>query len=124
MATVRRPISLQAQMTRSAISPRLAIRTLRIVRPEGKQRLAVLHRLAVLDEALDDLARAVALDFVHQLHRFDDAEHLPWFHAIADLDEGSGARRRRLVEGADDGRLHNVEVCVFVGRWNWCGLGG
>src|ERR1700744_4582871 len=82
-ATVRMPISLQAEITRSAISPRLAISTLRnmsfpwpwtLALLDREQRLSVLHRLTGLHEHLDDLTRSVALDLVHQLHRFHDAQ--------------------------------------------------
>src|SRR6185312_2193024 len=92
-ATVRLPISRQAEITRSAISPRFAIRTLRnmlcerpsaclllvrlaalFARADQKQRLSVLHRLAARRDALYDLAGDVALDLVHQLHRFHDAQ--------------------------------------------------
>src|ERR1700691_1751993 len=107
-ATVRMPISLHAQMMRSAISPRLAIRTLRMEGPQGKQRLPVLHWLTVLNEALHDFARAVALNFIHQLHRFHDADHLPVVDVVANLHKRGRARRRRLIERAHNGRLHNV----------------
>src|SRR5579863_4128857 len=110
MATVRMPISLQAQITRSAISPRLAMRTLRMAGAQSEEGLSVLNRLAVLDETLDDLACAVALDFVHQLHGFNDAEHLSGFHLVSDLDERRRARRRRLVKRSDNRRLHDVQI--------------
>ena len=45
--------------------------------PNAEQRLAVFNRLAVLDENPYHFARHVRFDFVHQLHRFDDAKHLP-----------------------------------------------
>ena len=70
IATVWMPISLQARWMRSAISPRLAIRTLLNMRrprrgPAGSfqddQRRAELHRRAVLDQdALDPARRAAA----------------------------------------------------------------
>src|SRR4051812_3521714 len=78
-ATVRMPSARQARRTRMAISPRLAMRTflnkaLALANPE--QLLAELDRLAVLGEDLDDRARDVGLDLVHELHRLDDAECL------------------------------------------------
>src|ERR1051325_7229774 len=84
-ATDARPISRHARITRSAISPRLAISTfLNMIglfrlssRGDLEQRLAILDRGAVLDEDRDDRAGDVGLDLVHQLHRLDDAQHLP-----------------------------------------------
>ena len=88
-ATVEMPSSLQAQMTRRAISPRLATRIFwnmavgcRLLLPAGpdaEQRLAVLHRLPVFDDRREHFAAGVRLDFVHQLHGFHDAERLPGF---------------------------------------------
>src|SRR3954471_22045563 len=79
-ATERSPISRQARITRSAISPRLAMRTflntvgLRLF--DAEQWLAVLDVLAVLDQDVEQLAVDVRLDLVHQLHGLDDADHL------------------------------------------------
>src|SRR3954463_13652258 len=78
-ATVRMPSSLQAQITRRAISPRLAMRTFlnmsrRLLRTNREQRLAVLDWLAVGREFLHHFAGHVTFNLVHQLHRFDDAE--------------------------------------------------
>ena len=56
----------------------------------------------------DDLG----LDFVHQLHGFDDAKHLALFHGVAHFDEGRRARRRCFVVGADDRRLHDDQIGV------------
>src|SRR6188472_1762006 len=82
-ATDSRPSSLHARITRSAISPRLAIRTLRnILRCDLEEGLPVLHRRAVLDEDAHDRAGNVGLDLVHQLHRLDDAEHRALVDAV------------------------------------------
>src|SRR5271167_4252946 len=84
-ATVEMPSSLQAQMTRSAISPRLATRIFwnmagrRLPLPAGTdavEGLAVLDRLPVLDKDANQFAAFVRLDFVHELHGFDDTERL------------------------------------------------
>src|SRR6185312_16549060 len=74
-ATVGIPRSLQAQMMRSAISPRLAIRILS-KGADAKELFSVLYRLSVRDESGLNHPRHIRLDLVHQLHRFDDAENL------------------------------------------------
>src|SRR5262245_55679752 len=77
-ATVEMPISLHARWTRSAISPRLAMRILsNIGLLDDRQRLAELHGLGVLHEDLDELAGARGRDRVHGLHRLDDEQRLP-----------------------------------------------
>ncbi len=81
-----------------------------VLGPDGKQPLAVLHRLAVLDVDAHDFAVVLGVDFVHQLHRLDDAEHLPFFHRRSDIDERGGPRLGRAVERPDDGRLYNGEL--------------
>src|ERR1700694_5317683 len=106
-ATVDIPSSLQAQMTRRAISPRLATRIfwnievscrlLFAARANAKERLAVLHWLAVLHEDAQHFAADVRLDFVHELHGFHDAQRLPGVHVRADLQEGFRARAGSLV---------------------------
>src|ERR1700731_2707061 len=89
-ATVRMPSSLQARSTRSAISPRLAIRILSNIGPllDDHHRLAVLDRLAVSDQNLNHRAGARRRDLIHRLHRFDDEQRLAGLHLAADLDEG------------------------------------
>src|SRR5580704_11725064 len=85
-ATVEIPSSLQAQITRRAISPRLATRIFRNIwegrlflpaGPDTEQRLPVFHGLPVLDEDAQYLAADIGLDFVHELHGFHDAQRLP-----------------------------------------------
>ena len=60
-----------------------------LLRFDGKQPLAVLHRLSVLHVDARDFAVVLGIDLVHQLHRFDDAEH------VAFLDGGSHFHERR-----------------------------
>src|SRR5437868_4946597 len=130
-ATLRMPNSLHAQITRRAISPRLAIRIFLnigslshqaiesspasaamarslngpMTRSGGsypKQRLAVLHGLSVFGKLLHDFAGGISFDFVHQLHCFDDAQHLANLHVVTRFNEGWRARRRTFIEGAND----------------------
>src|SRR3954470_24726596 len=101
-ATVAMPSSLQARSTRSAISPRLAIRILsnifrtaclrgpcRLLSFDDHHRLAEFHRPAVLDQYLDHGAGARRRDLVHRLHRLDDQQSLAGQNLAADLDKGS-----------------------------------
>src|SRR5216683_6420364 len=134
------PSSLHAQMTRRAISPRLATRIfLNMVRmwacgsarqastgagtpghagqprplfsrPDGKQFLSVLDGLAVGYELLDHFAGNIAFDFVHELHGLDDAQDLPDFNMIACFDEGRRPWRRRFVERAYNRGAHAMET--------------
>src|SRR5881296_4515678 len=50
--------------------------------------LAELHRLRVLRGDFPNDAADLGLDFVHDLHRFDDAHHLPYGHSAAHFDIG------------------------------------
>src|SRR5579871_7071536 len=130
-ATVAMPSSLQASITRKAISPRLAIRIFRnmegrsiqlarkpanrklLLLPRGtqsEQRLAVLHGMPVLDEHPRHFPADIRLDFVHELHRFYDANRLPSLDKIADFDERAGIRTGGGVERADNRRLDQVLV--------------
>src|SRR5690348_3402423 len=99
-ATVLISSSRQARRMRSAISPRLAMTTLSSMLFDDEQRLAELHGLAVLHHDGGDAAGAIALDLIHHLHRFDDAQHLAFLDLIAHGDEGFGGRRSGRVEGA------------------------
>src|SRR6516225_5295665 len=84
--------------------------------PNRKQRLPILHWLPAGSNALDDLTSNIRLDLVHQLHRFNDAQNLSYFHLVAHLHKGRRARRRRLVEGPHDRRLHLMQLLVGRGR--------
>src|SRR6185295_5949279 len=118
-ATVLTPSSLQAQMTRRAISPRLAIRIfLNIpgaaasprtlaVGPDAEESVPVLDGLPALAMDLHDFPGHLGLDLVHELHGFDDAEDLADAHAVAHVDEGRRVGIGRAVEGAHDRALHH-----------------
>src|ERR1700749_820507 len=76
-ATVLMPISRQARWMRSAISPRLAIRTLSNIAAgpallDDHQRLAELHRLRIVDQHMRHCAGFGGLDGIEGLHRLDD----------------------------------------------------
>src|SRR5579864_3145786 len=114
------PSSRQARWMRSAISPRLAIRTLSkslsglraaMRMPclsDEEQRLPEFHRLAVFGEDRLDRAARVRLDFVHQLHRLDDAQRIALRDGGADFDKRCSTRRRGSIERADHRALHGV----------------
>src|SRR6201994_2959768 len=86
-ATVAMPISLQARLMRSAISPRLAMRIFSNMSADDEQRLAELDRLAVGDTDLQHGATLGRGDGVHGLHRLDDEQRVAFAHRLADLDE-------------------------------------
>src|ERR1700754_594099 len=91
-ATVRMPISRQARWMRSAISPRLAIRTFSNIRLlDDHHGFAELDRLAVGDQDVLHGAGDRRLDRVHDLHRLDDEHGLAFVDAVAGLHEGCRA---------------------------------
>src|SRR5580700_3707690 len=117
-ATVGMPSSLQARSTRSAISPRLAMRILSNIEPslDDQQRLAIFDRLAVSDQNLNHRAGARRRDLIHCLHCFDDEQRLADLHLAADLDEGTRARRRAEIDGADHRRDDSAGMLRRVER--------
>src|SRR5580658_5343919 len=118
-ATVGMPSSLQARSTRSAISPRLAIRIFsNIEEPllDDQQRLAIFDRLAVFDENLNHRAGARRRGLIHRLHRFDDEQRFAGLHLAADLDEGTRARCRAEIDGADHRRDDGAGMLCRIDR--------
>src|SRR6478735_1296717 len=98
------PSSLQARSTRSAISPRLAMRIFETMTPalfDDDEGLAVFDGASVLDEDFGDLAGLRRRNLVHGLHRFDDEQRLAFLDGRAELDEGARARSGGHVGGAD-----------------------
>src|SRR5688500_165418 len=99
------PSSRQARMILRAISPRFAIRMRenmeRLLLLDEEERLAELHGLAVLDQDLLDHPAYLRLDLVHDLHGFDDADHLLGADLVAGVDERVGVGLGRAVERPD-----------------------
>src|SRR5262245_13709778 len=79
-ATVLMPISRQARMMRTAISPRLAMRiflNIRVLRGlDLEERLAVFDRMAVGHQGLHDPAGGGRQHVLHDLHGFDGGHRL------------------------------------------------
>src|SRR5439155_17552312 len=71
--------------------------------------LAEFHRLRVVHQDLAHHAGDLGLDFVHDLHRFDDAHRLARGDPGPDLDVRIGARLGRLVERPDHRRCDVLE---------------
>ena len=57
---------------------------------DSEKGLSVLDGLAVLDVNLDDFARGLGLDLVHQLHRFDNANDRIGLDVAADAHKAFG----------------------------------
>src|SRR6266700_7377317 len=81
--TVARPNSRAARMMRTAISPRLAMRSFWIVMDGSKasnvdlgDRLTGHHRFLILGEEAYDLAGRARLHLVERLHDFDEADRV------------------------------------------------
>src|SRR4029077_6604802 len=107
-ATDGTPSSLHARRTRSATSPRFAIRILSNISDgqphlsasgwgrsnslDDHQRLAGLYRLAGFDQNLDHRSAARGGDLIHGLHRLDDEQRVAHLHPAANLDEGPRPR--------------------------------
>src|SRR5712671_2741302 len=112
-ATVWMPISRHARWMRSAISPRLAIRTLSNIASDrvlldDHQGLAELHGLRVVDQDLRDRAALGGLDRIERLHRLDDQQRLARVHLVADIDEYRFAGFGRKIGSPHHRRLHRA----------------
>src|SRR6185437_4752101 len=98
--TVLIPSSRAARMIRTAISPRLAIRSVLMVAMASTLVLDVSDRLTrhdrffVVDQELDDLAGELRLYLVKRLHHFDKADRIASGDPVA-----LGLERRRIRRG-------------------------
>src|SRR5258708_1191458 len=78
------PSSLQARMTRSAISPRLAIKTFLIMKSlEANERLSVFDRLPLFHQKIHDLAVFFGYHFLIQMHGPHDSDDFSGLHHVA-----------------------------------------
>src|SRR3954471_1300301 len=109
-ATVGMPSSLQARSTRSAISPRLAMRIFSNISLDDHQRLAELDRLTVAEQDLRHCPGTRGGDAVHGLHRLDYEQRIARGDAAADLHEGAGVGIGAAIGGADHGRGDEARV--------------
>src|SRR5262249_8631346 len=112
-ATVSSPSSRQARITRSAISPRLATRTLRtrsgrLGGLEGDDVRPRVDEALVLDQELRDDALRLADDLVEALHDLDQADDVAGVHLVALVDVRLGLGVRAPVERAGERRLDRL----------------
>src|ERR1700722_377164 len=127
-ATVSIPSSRHAPRMRSAISPRFAIRIFRnigldvwvlvlllSVGMNAEQRFAILHRLPVFYQDANHFAGHFRFDLIHQLHRFDDAQHLPLLHTVSRFHKRRSPWGGRGVESPYNRRLDDVQVVAPAG---------
>src|SRR6185437_7052464 len=124
-ATVAMPSSLHARWMRSAISPRLAMRTLSNILClfDDNERLAELDRLTVLDKDRRDLAGVRGGDLVHRFHGFDDEQRVALCNLRADLDECRRAGLGRAIGGADHRRFDDAWMLGGILHCRGCGGG-
>src|SRR6202048_3118577 len=114
---------------RTAISPRLAMRSLWIVM-DGLQashvdlgdRLTGHHGLLILGKEAADLARCACLHLVERLHDLDETNRVVLRDRVAIGFVGWLARRGLAVEYAREGRkdsLYSHEFLVPWSLWPW-----
>src|SRR6478609_1476082 len=77
------------------------------IHPE--ERLAEFHRRRRVDAHFLDHPGDLGLDLVHDLHRLDDADHLPRLHPGPHLGVRRRARLGGAIEGPDHRRLDLLE---------------
>src|SRR5690349_24778491 len=83
---------------------------------DPEERLPVFDGLRVGGENLGHDARDLGFDLVHDLHRLDDAEDLPFRDARTHRDVRLGTRLGGRIEGADHGRLDLVPPALRLWR--------
>src|SRR3981189_1307545 len=104
--TVLIPSSRAARMIRTAISPRLAIRSVLIAAMaptlilDVSDRLTRHDRFFVVHQELDDLAAELRLYCVKRLHHFDKTDRVASGDAVALGLERRGIRRGSAIESA------------------------
>ena len=79
--------------------------------PAGVEPLADRARGDVAD--LRDFAGRLGLNFVHQLHCFDNANDRGGFDVAADAHKAFRRGRRRAIKSSDDGRSNDVQALIL-----------
>src|SRR6185436_14897391 len=115
------PSSLQAQMIRRAISPRLAMRMRLYMRPlrllDLEERLVELNGFAIFHKDGGDSAADLGRDFVEDLHGLDDADRGVHIHFAADFHKRFRLRVRLGIIRADHRALDGHRVRTVSSRW-------
>src|ERR1700704_2337368 len=119
------PSSRAARIIRTAISPRLAMRSLWMVMDgltasnvDLGDRLTGHHRLLILGKEAHDPARCAGLDLVERLHDLDEANRVIFRDRVTVGFVGWLVRRWLAVEYAREGRkdlLYGHEFLVIIG---------
>src|ERR1700733_11575051 len=107
------PSSLQARMMRSAISPRLAMRTLLNTLLNADQRLAKLYGGAIFHQDFSNDAFDLGFYLIHDLHGFDDAYQRLFVDFLSNFGVRRRIGRRRPIKRSDHRRENLLKRC----RW-------
>src|SRR5678815_325154 len=115
------PSSLQAQITRRAISPRFAIKIFLnifwdwsgLASLDCVELLAKFDGLPVLHESRGNLSSDFRLDFIHELHGFHNTQDCSLLHKVSHVNKRLRTGIGRLVESSDDRRLNVEEILVL-----------
>src|ERR1044071_6765424 len=86
---------------------------------DPEENLAELYGLGVFHAHFADDSAEFGFDFVHDLHRLDNADRLPRADAGSYLDVGIGSRLRGGIEGPHHRRLDLFEPATRR-RGAWC----
>ena len=82
---------------------------------DEEKHLVIFDWFTVLDTNFHNLPCAVGLDLVHQLHRFNDAQHRSLFDILSYFNVIGRVGSRSAVKGADDRRFYFM-VFFFCNR--------
>ncbi|MNW51207.1 hypothetical protein D3C74_286880 [compost metagenome] len=79
-----------------------------LLRLHQKERLPVFDHLSILHKDVDDLTFDFRLQFIHQLHRFDNADRRLLADLVADVHVWLGFRRRGTIKCSDHRRSYGM----------------
>src|SRR6267143_4031511 len=131
------PSSLHARITRSAISPRFAIkifsnifvwragwrsyRALALASTEAIQHLSELHRLAIFGDDFRDYACRFGFNLVHHFHRFDNANDRVFGDFLSNVHEWRCIGGGPAIKRADHWRNNIAQRYRFRRTWRRLG---